>query len=143
MAAAWSVVRLGGVCAALSSESTIQEALGHLKMSGARCIFTSLTHLERAEEAASLYGIGEDRIFLLEMPAEVVAGKQQPDGLVTFDQLIESGSRVRLEKLRFTKGQGARQTAYLCSSSGTSGLPVHKSIHSTCGRNQAMLISSL
>ena len=107
----------------------MEEAVNHLRLSGAKCIFTTLTHLQRAREAAGLCGIEEDRIFLLEMPSQLVAGKKRPEHLVTLDQLIESGSRVRLEKLRFQKGQGARQTAYLCSSSGTSGLPVLSAPH--------------
>ena len=41
------------------------------------------------------------------------------------DQLIEEGGKLpELEALKWEKGQGARQTAYLCYSSGTSGLPV-------------------
>lgn len=41
------------------------------------------------------------------------------------DDLIALGKGQRdLEPLRWEKGQGARQTAFLCYSSGTSGLPV-------------------
>jgi hypothetical protein len=43
----------------------------------------------------------------------------------TVDQLIEEGSHLdELEKLRWQRGQAAKQCAYLCFSSGTSGLPV-------------------
>lgn len=43
----------------------------------------------------------------------------------TVGQLIADGARLpKLEELKWTKGQGKRQTAYLCYSSGTSGLPV-------------------
>jgi hypothetical protein len=43
----------------------------------------------------------------------------------TVSQLIEEASKLpKIEELRWKKGQGAKQTAYLCYSSGTSGLPV-------------------
>ena len=43
----------------------------------------------------------------------------------TVDQLIQEGNNLpQLEELRWEKGQGAKQTAFLCYSSGTSGLPV-------------------
>ena len=41
------------------------------------------------------------------------------------DQLIQEGKKLpELEKLKWTKGEGTRRTAFLCYSSGTSGLPV-------------------
>lgn len=43
----------------------------------------------------------------------------------TVDDLVELGHSVPdLEPLNWTKGQGARQVAFLCYSSGTSGMPV-------------------
>lgn len=50
----------------------------------------------------------------------------------TVAQLIDDGQKLPdLEPLKWEKGQGARQTAFLCYSSGTSGLPVSflKTIH--------------
>lgn len=48
-----------------------------------------------------------------------------PNDIKTVDQLIEDVERLpQLEELKWEKGQGARQTAFLCYSSGTSGLPV-------------------
>lgn len=43
----------------------------------------------------------------------------------TVDDLIEEGKSLpALEPLKWVKGQGARQVAFLCYSSGTSGMPV-------------------
>jgi acyl-CoA synthetase (AMP-forming)/AMP-acid ligase II len=43
----------------------------------------------------------------------------------TVDQLIEEGTKQpRLEELKWSKGEGAKRCAFLCYSSGTSGLPV-------------------
>lgn len=50
-------------------------------------------------------------------------GKKVP--FKTVGDLVEQGKRLpAIEPLRWTKGQGERQTAFLCYSSGTSGLPV-------------------
>lgn len=62
---------------------------------------------------------------MLEVPKELTGGKALPKGLKTVNQLIEEGAHLpALEILKWNKGQGARQTAFLCYSSGTSGLPV-------------------
>lgn len=51
----------------------------------------------------------------------------------TVDQLIQDGMKQpRLEDLKWEKGQGARQTAFLCYSSGTSGLPACLILWSDC-----------
>lgn len=57
------------------------------------------------------------------MPKEFSGDKALP--FKTVSQLIADGEKLQtLDALKWTKGQGARQTAYLCYSSGTSGLPV-------------------
>lgn len=60
----------------------------------------------------------------MEMPKEATGGAGNPKGFRTVNDLIAEGkSAPPLEPLRWEKGQGARQTAFLCYSSGTSGLP--------------------
>lgn len=60
------------------------------------------------------------------MPEMLTGGKKVP--FKTADDLISAGEKFpKLEPLRMEKGQAARQTAYLCYSSGTSGLPVSNS----------------
>jgi acyl-CoA synthetase (AMP-forming)/AMP-acid ligase II len=57
------------------------------------------------------------------MPEEFSENKSA--SFKTVGQLIADGAKLpKLEKQKWEKGQGARQTAYLCYSSGTSGLPV-------------------
>ena len=47
-----------------------------------------------------------------------------PKSFKTVDQLIERGANLPpVDELKWEAGQGARQTAFLCYSSGTSGLP--------------------
>jgi ribosome assembly protein SQT1 len=79
--------------------------------------------LETSLKAAKGAGIPENRIYILEMPKQFSGDKSVP--FKTISQLIEDGAQLpKLEALKWSKGQGARQTAYLCYSSGTSGLPV-------------------
>jgi acyl-CoA synthetase (AMP-forming)/AMP-acid ligase II len=70
------------------------------------------------------------------MPKQFSGDKQVP--FKTVGQLIEDGEKLpKLEALKWEKGQGARQTAYLCYSSGTSGLPVcklHRRFKKSCGK---------
>ena len=78
-------------------------------------------------KAAKSSGIPNERVFILEMPKEFSGDKKFP--FKTVGQLIEIGGKLpELEALKWEKGQGARQTAYLCYSSGTSGLPVRQLI---------------
>ena len=74
-------------------------------------------------EAAKKVGIPKERVYILEMPKEITGDKKVP--FKTVGQLIEDGKKLpQVDPLKWTKGQGATQTAYLCYSSGTSGLPV-------------------
>ena len=80
--------------------------------------------METAREAAKKSGIPDNRIFLLEVP-EKFAGKSTPKGIKTVDDFIREGGKLdRLPKLQWADGDGARRSAFLCYSSGTSGLPV-------------------
>lgn len=91
-----------------------------MRSSGAKALFTCAALIDRAVKAAEAAGISKDRIFLLETP-----GGSKGLKFTTVDELIDQGAILpALESLKWVKGQGARQVAYLCYSSGTSGLPV-------------------
>jgi acyl-CoA synthetase (AMP-forming)/AMP-acid ligase II len=61
----------------------------------------------------------------VDVPAEVTGGATAPTDLKTLDQLIQQGKSLpKVQKLKWSPGQGARTAAFLCYSSGTSGLPV-------------------
>jgi acyl-CoA synthetase (AMP-forming)/AMP-acid ligase II len=92
-----------------------------IQTSGAKALFTCAPLLGNALKAAEKAKIPRDKIFLLEMPDV----DEKKIGLITVSDLISEGRLLpELEPLRWVKGQGARQVAYLCYSSGTSGLPV-------------------
>ena len=88
-------------------------------------MFTCLPLLSTALEASQNAGIPKERVYLLDLPKELLGGNTPPKGFKTVDQLIEEGARLpRLEELKWQKGEGAKRVAFLCYSSGTSGLPV-------------------
>ena len=103
----------------------MDELTYQLKSSGAKALFTVAPLVPVALEAAKKAGIPKNRIYLFSIPKEFTGGQDAPKNFKTVDQLIEEGKhQPELEALKWEKGQGARQTAFLCYSSGTSGLPV-------------------
>jgi hypothetical protein len=95
-----------------------------LKDSIARCVFTCLPLLAATKEACAKVGIPENKIYLLEMPKAATPGLSN-EGHLTVSELVEKGKKLSpLEPLKWSKGEGQRRTAFLCYSSGTSGLPV-------------------
>ncbi|KAH6868988.1 hypothetical protein B0T10DRAFT_611671 [Thelonectria olida] len=114
-----AVHRLSGIVTPASAEYTAPELEHQLRTSGANALFTCLPLLETAVTAAKAVGIGEDRIFVLPM-----AGFDKKVPFKTIDDLVEEGKSLsELPALSWTPGQGAKQVAYLCYSSGTSGPP--------------------
>ncbi|KAK1731585.1 hypothetical protein CaCOL14_003577 [Colletotrichum acutatum] len=111
--------RLSGIVTPASAAYSAQELEHQLRSSNSKALFTCIQLLETALKAAKGANIPEDRIFLLPVP-----GADQKTPYVTIDDLIQEGKSLpELEPLKWVKGQGARQVAYLCYSSGTSGLP--------------------
>lgn len=102
------------------------EELEHqLKSSRAIALFTCLPLVRTAIQAASKCGIPKDRIYLFSLPEEISGDQASARGFKTVDDLIQIGQSLpKLADLQWKKGQGAKQTAFLCYSSGTSGLPV-------------------
>jgi long-subunit acyl-CoA synthetase (AMP-forming) len=121
----WAIHRLNGISSPANAAYSADELLHQLKNSGATALFTCLTLLPVALEAASKAGIPNDRIYICELPEQALGGVKTSNEYKTLGQLIEDGaSEPALEPMKWQAGQGARQTAFLCYSSGTSGLPV-------------------
>lgn len=119
----WAVHRNNGISSPANAAYNASELAYQLENSGSKSIFTVLPLLETALEAAQKVGISKDRIYLCEMPDAATGGMKMPSGHKTLTQLISDGASLpALEPLKWTPGQGARQTAFLCYSSGTSGL---------------------
>ena len=93
-----------------------------LRSSGATVLITCVPLLKTALEAAKGAGLNEKNIFLLDLPGFKVANEAAK--FTTIETLIQDGESLSpLKPLRWSKGQGTRQAAFLCYSSGTSGLP--------------------
>lgn len=124
MTLAYAVHRLSGILTPANAAYSAHELEFQLKSAGAKAVFTCLPLLETTLQAAKAAGIPNKHVYIMELPKELTGGKTVP--FKTVDQLIEAGQKLKkLEPLRWSKGQGARQTAFLCYSSGTSGLPVY------------------
>ncbi|CAD6443866.1 2544fb31-2250-42f2-9b38-f7489fcb2a25 [Sclerotinia trifoliorum] len=122
MTLAYAVHELGGLVSPANAQYSAAELEFQLKSSGAKALFTCIPLLETALQAAKAAGIKNDQIYILDMPKAITGDKKVP--FKTADDLISAGEKLRkLEPLRMEKGQAARQTAYLCYSSGTSGFP--------------------
>lgn len=120
---AWATHRLGGISTPANAQYGQSELEHQLKDSGAKCLFTCLPLLDVSKAACKNVGIPENKIYILELP-EAVAGGVSGKGFKTVNEFIKEGSNLpRLEELQWSKGEGARRTAFLCYSSGTSGLP--------------------
>ncbi|KMU79262.1 4-coumarate-CoA ligase [Coccidioides immitis RMSCC 3703] len=120
----WAIHRCGGIASPANAVYSGPELTYQLKDSGAQSLFTCVPSLPIALEAAAKAGIPRNRIYILDLPTEFTGSTEAPQGMRTLEQFITEGySLPKLEKLNFGPGQGARQTAFLCYSSGTSGLP--------------------
>ncbi|KAF4628656.1 hypothetical protein G7Y89_g9495 [Cudoniella acicularis] len=122
MTLAYAVHRLSGIASPANAAYSASELEFQLKNSSSTALFTCMPLLETALKAAKGADIPNERVFILEMPKQFSGDKSVP--FKTVGQLVTEGARLpKLESLKWEKGQGARQTAYLCYSSGTSGLP--------------------
>lgn len=124
---AWAIHKLGGISTPANAAYTDFELEHQMRDSGAKCIFTCLPLLEMTIGVAKKLGFPKEKIFILEMPKEATDGKPSPKGFKTVSDLVEMGKNApEIEPLKWSKGEGQRRVAFLCYSSGTSGLPVIK-----------------
>ncbi|CAH0015639.1 unnamed protein product [Clonostachys rhizophaga] len=120
----WAVHRLGGVVAPASSEFSVSDLTSQLKASRTSCVFTCLPLLKTAIASAAAAGIPRYRVYLLELPEVFAAPTRDTTVFKNTSQLAQQGARQpRLEGLKWAEGAAKKQVAFLCYSSGTSGLP--------------------
>ncbi|KAL9103176.1 MAG: hypothetical protein Q9163_001742 [Psora crenata] len=120
----WAVHSLSGIASPANAAYSEAELEYQLKSSGSKALFTCLPLLHTSIAAAEKSGIPRNHIYLLELPKETTGGQPNPSEFKTVGQLIEDSLALpQLEEVKWSQGQGARQTAFLCYSSGTSGLP--------------------
>ncbi|KUL82519.1 hypothetical protein ZTR_10640 [Talaromyces verruculosus] len=117
------VHRLGGVVTPASYQVSASELTAQLKGSRASSIFTCPSLIETALKAATAASIPRHRVYLLEPPAALSAGITSTEFKSTSQLARLGANRPKVKPLKWIKGQGKRQIAFLCYSSGTSGLP--------------------
>lgn len=118
----WAIHRLNGISSPANAAYSADELRHQLANSESKALFTVLPLLDTAIAGATKAGLDRSKIYLLAMPGDDES--RYPKDIKTFKQLLEAGKNLpELEPVKWSKGQGARQTAFLCYSSGTSGLP--------------------
>ncbi|EHY56942.1 hypothetical protein HRR83_001983 [Exophiala dermatitidis] len=116
----WAIHRLNGVSSPANAAYNADELRYQLTNSGSKVLFTVMPLLQTALDAAAKANIPRKHIYICEMANDPPIPKE----FKTLSQLIKEGESLpELEPIKWSKGQGARQTAFLCYSSGTSGLP--------------------
>ncbi|KAJ5536207.1 Acyl-CoA ligase inpC [Penicillium frequentans] len=120
----WATHQLGGLVSPANAAYSASELKHQLLDSKAKALFTCAPLLSIALEAAALAGLPRSKIYLIDVPLEILAGAKPPTGYKTVSQIAEAGKTLpALKPLNWGPGEGARRTAFLCYSSGTSGLP--------------------
>lgn len=115
-----AIHRLNGIVTPANAAYSAPELEHQLRSSSAKAIFTCVPLLDTARKAAKGAGISDDMIFILPVP-----GQEKNVPQKSINDLISEGKDLPpVAPFQWVKGQGARQVAFLCYSSGTSGLPV-------------------
>ncbi|KAG5290258.1 phenylacetyl-CoA ligase [Histoplasma ohiense] len=118
MTLAWAIHRLGGICMFIHPTNTEDEVTRQLQAAGCKIVFTCEPLLPICKASATRLQIPPQNIFLLQT---ALSSPGTPEHL-SFDDLVERGQCLdAIEPYQLKKGMGAAQTAYLISSSGTSG----------------------
>ncbi|KAI3393170.1 hypothetical protein diail_4658 [Diaporthe ilicicola] len=114
-----SAARLGAIACGVSPAYTVEELSYSLRISRAKCIFTSTNGLANALESAKQCSIPEENVILLE-PSE--SNRADIRGLIQRGSLQKEALQAR--PFQIPKGKtNADISAFLCFSSGTTGLP--------------------
>ncbi|RFU79722.1 amp-dependent ligase [Trichoderma arundinaceum] len=123
LTACWAIHRVGGICLLLHPTSPASEIEAHMKRSNCHAVFTNYALLPTCLEATNGVGILADNVFILEIP-----GIPKPDdgpgaSLHTVEALIAEGSSLStINPVNWDDEEGTERVAYLCPTSGTSGM---------------------
>ncbi|KAK6853651.1 AMP dependent ligase/synthetase [Apiospora arundinis] len=119
----WAIHRLQGTCLLLHGSSSAAENGKHLKVSGCKVVITSSSLLESATAALTAAGVSEARVYLTTTPA--ASGESNGTGTdgahrepKTIAALLHVGKSLACLPPLETRAQ----VAYLCPTSGTSGI---------------------
>ena len=109
----------------LHSTSSIAAIKSHLERVKCQALFTSLPLLSICSQVVQDVGISPKRVYLLDVPEQLQQGLSITSDIISVEQLVTEGSDLEpIDNVRWENGQGAKQVAYLCPTSGTSGTEV-------------------
>ncbi|KAK8110189.1 AMP dependent ligase/synthetase [Apiospora kogelbergensis] len=114
----WAIHRLRATCLLLHGSSSPAENGKHLKVSGCNVIITSSALLESATAALAAAGVSDARVYLTTPLAAGGEGNGTRRELKTIASLFQVGKS--LDRLPPLETQA--EVAYLCPTSGTSGI---------------------
>ncbi|KAF2463973.1 amp dependent CoA ligase [Lindgomyces ingoldianus] len=124
MTLTWAIQRLNGICTPASASSTVEDLEFQLRDSQAKAIFTCEPLLPIALQAAAAVGIPENHVYLIDRSDQTRTSTNLSCSRKSVQDLVtEGGKEPCLDAMLWEPGQGARQLAFLCYSSGTSGRP--------------------
>ncbi|KAK5135564.1 hypothetical protein LTR08_005044 [Meristemomyces frigidus] len=122
---AWAVQRLGGVLTCANAAYNADEVAYQLKDSGAKAVFTCLPLLDTTLTATKKANIAKDKVYILDLAPSITQGMTNK-GHKTLENFVQAGTmlpNLQASDRSWSAGEGGRRTAFLCYSSGTSGLP--------------------
>ncbi|KAJ6119141.1 hypothetical protein N7523_003421 [Penicillium sp. IBT 18751x] len=120
----WAVHQLEGIVALANPSYSADELTHQLLDCKAKALFTCAPLLPIALEAAAKAGLSKNQIYLIDVPQQILADIKVPSELKSISQVAEAGKSLPLvQPVQWGPGEAARRTAFLCYSSGTSGLP--------------------
>ena len=121
---ALAVHKLGGVVTTVSAAYTPSQLQTQLAHANAQVLFTCYDLLSNAETACDSIGLSRECIFILPTGSDTSPLTSQKNSYKSVDELISYGSSLApLRYPQLSSRKGARRTAVLAYSSGTSGLP--------------------
>lgn len=126
----WGAFRTSAMVSGANPSYTVDELAYQLKVLAKHYKLKGLiTHpdsLQTSLKAAQLVGIPNERIVLMSSQLHQLAPPQTPNGILTLDGMIQKYAQVAQKPLPVVKlrPDGAKdKVAFLCFSSGTTGLP--------------------
>ena len=126
MTLAWAVHRIGGILSCVNAAYNASEVEYQVNDSGAKAIFTGLPLLQTCKAGVKKSKMSDENIFILPLPPQMTPSDAKNPGHKTIEDLVQMGKdlpKIAPSDEGWKKGEGKTRVAFLCYSSGTSGLP--------------------